>query len=134
MEVAAVAVQVDDRVPDELPGAVVGDVAAPLDVEDLDAAPLERLARGQEVLRPARAAEGDDRRVLAEEERVGHLASLAPAGEVALERQRLGVGDAAEVANDEPHRRQHGETCLHGPVTGPAGARRRLVRGRWSTA
>jgi hypothetical protein len=49
MEVAAVALEIDDWIADELTRTVEGDVATALDLEQLDPTLLEVLGRGEHV-------------------------------------------------------------------------------------
>jgi hypothetical protein len=56
--------EVEDGVSDELAGAVEGDVAAAVGLEDLGAAAGEGFGGDEEVFGPAAAAEGVDGRVL----------------------------------------------------------------------
>ena len=65
-------VEQHDRVGDELAGAVIGDVAAALDLDDLDVAGREHV-----LLRLAAAAEREHVRMLDDDQRVGRLADLA---------------------------------------------------------
>ena len=58
------AAQVEDGVGDELAGAVKGHVAAAIDLMQLDSLLGEKLGRGENVLQPRIAAQGDDRRML----------------------------------------------------------------------
>jgi hypothetical protein len=86
---------------------VVRHVAAALDLEHLDAAAPQRLRVEGEARLARPAAEGDDRRVLEEEEEVGDLAAgEAVLGEAALEGEGVAVGHRAEIG--------HGEKTTHG--------------------
>ena len=68
--------QVDDRVADELPRSMEGDVAAALDLVDLDASRRERGARNDQMLFLRRASKGHNRWVLDEQQEV--LRELTP--------------------------------------------------------
>ena len=70
MQVAAVSLEIDDRIADELPGPVERDVAATLDLEQLDPPRREQLGRREEVPLLRRAAERDHRRMLDEQQHV----------------------------------------------------------------
>ena len=70
VQVALVALEIDDRIADELSGAVERHVAAALDLEQLDAARREQLWRREKILLLRRAAERDDRRMLDEEQHI----------------------------------------------------------------
>ena len=91
VQVALVVAQEKDRVADQLSGAVVGDVAAPLDLEDRDP------VGGQQVLFVRAAAGGDDVGVLDEQQSVGDLVLLARAHQLALLRPDLPELTGAEV-------------------------------------
>ena len=86
VEIRPMVPQIEDRIADQLAGAVEGDVAAALDLEDLDpaAARARSGAMGRLVARVPRP-EGDDRRMLHQEQHVlGELALDPPAPELAL--------------------------------------------------
>ena len=94
--------QADDRVGDELPRPVVGDVAAAVALDDLDVHPPQLGVARQDVppRRLGAASEGQDVAVLDEEER------LPPAGQdvgvgLLLPPPGVAVGEDAEV--DGPH-------------------------------
>ena len=98
LEVAAVAAhvpavpgQVENRVADELPGPVVGRLAAAIDLDDLD---LRALGHVHLALLGA-APERDRRRVLEQEDGVGKRPRPDRLGERALQRERLAVVDRA---------------------------------------
>ena len=98
-----VAAEIEDGVADELAGAVVGDVAAAVDLVDLDAAAGKELVGGEDVGAGGVAAEGEDRRVLEEEERVADGAGFARGDDLSLDAQAFGVGDAAELEEVDVH-------------------------------
>jgi hypothetical protein len=82
----AAALQVENWIPDDLAGAVEGDVAATVGLDDVGAAPLELVRRDKKVLRADAAAEGVHRWVLYKHEgivstttyRGGHSFLLLP--------------------------------------------------------
>ena len=86
-DVAAVAVQVEDRVADELPGAVVGRFAAAVGLDDLDVDAV------REVELPVHGApaDGDHRGMLEQDDGVGDRALQHLGRKRALERPRLRV-------------------------------------------
>ncbi len=89
--------EIDDRVTHELARTVEGDIAAPLDLEQLDSFALQKLRRGNEVLLFTAAAQGDDGRVLDEQEHVlRDGARNSVSRDAALKLQRLAVGQATE--------------------------------------
>ena len=65
--------EVENRVADQLPRAVEGDVAAAVDVKELRAHRFERRLRDEQVLRTAALAERIDRRMLHQKDRAGIL-------------------------------------------------------------
>jgi hypothetical protein len=70
VKVAFVPLEIDDRIPDQLAFAMERDIAAALDLEQLDASSAEKLRRRQKVLLLRGAAERDDRRMLEEQQDV----------------------------------------------------------------
>ena len=103
VHVAPIRLEVDDRIADELPGAVIGHVAAATRLVHLDAPGREHLRRRDDVRAGAVRfhAERDDVRVLEQKKDVGDPARLAILHECALQRERLGVGHDAEPAHFE---------------------------------
>ena len=91
--VAAVAVEVEDRVADELARPVEGGLAAAVGLDDLDLGALGHV----QLLVAGAAAERDHRRVLEEDHRVGDRALRDRGGERALELPGLEVRRLAEV-------------------------------------
>ena len=87
LHVAAVAVEVEDRVADELAGPVERGLAAAVGLDDLDPGALGHV----HLLVVGAAAERDHRRVLEEDHRVGDRALRDRGGERALELPRLAV-------------------------------------------
>jgi hypothetical protein len=71
---------------------VIGDIAAALDLDDLDVARPEQICQ-----RPLPAPDRDDVRVLDDEQRVARLAPLPRRHLLELVRVRLAVAEAAEV-------------------------------------
>src|SRR6185437_8887891 len=97
MQVALVALQVDDWVADELSGPVERDVAPALDLEQLHASRREQRRRREQIPLLGRAAEGDDRRVLDEQQQVLLERARDPvARHAALQLERVAVGDESE--------------------------------------
>ena len=88
--------QPDDRVGDELARAVVRDLAAALDPDDLDAAACELVGTGEDVAVLGVAAEGQDRGMLEEQQPIADQAVGASRGELLLERPRLAIRDPPE--------------------------------------
>ena len=111
MHVAAVGTQIEDRVADELSGAVVGDVAAATGFEDLDAARGELLGRRHDVSARRRQldAERQDVRMLQQQQRVGDAVRAALLDERAL--QLDGLARRRRVRDDAREARASG--CLY---------------------
>ena len=97
-DVALPIAEVEDGVDDELAGAVVGDIAAAVGVDELDARLREELFGGEEVFAMTVAAHGDDVRVFEEEKLVRDEAGFALGHEFLLQGEGLAKGDAAQVA------------------------------------
>jgi hypothetical protein len=93
----AQAAEIEDRVADQLAGAVVGHVAAAVDLVEGDAAAFEQLVRCQNVGTVGVTAQGEHGRVLQQQEHVADAILLAEIDELGLETQGLGVVDAAEI-------------------------------------
>ena len=93
----AEAAEVEDGIADELAGAVIGDVAATVDFVEGDAAAGEELVGGQDVGAIGVAAEGEDGRVLEEQQDVFDAALEAEVDQLRLEAEGFVVGDAAEI-------------------------------------
>jgi hypothetical protein len=97
---------------------VIRDLAAALDAEDLDASPPEVARAREDVAVLGVLAEGEDRLVFEEEQRVGDLAGDPGVDEPPLERPRVAIGDPPEP------RRGDGVECLirvrRAPLTSPS--------------
>ncbi len=104
-----IAAEIEDGVADELAGAVVGDVAATIDLVDLDAAACEQFVTGEDVGAGGIAAEGENGWMLEKDERVPDGTGFACRDEFGLDVQAFGVRGAAELK----------EMQVHGLVTGP---------------
>ena len=112
-DVTAVGVEVDDRVADELAGAVVGDVAAAAGLVDFEAARAEELGRHEHVIDLGGATQREDRLVLEQEQRVRDLAALPRGLQALLELVRGPVGDATEpMYVERAHERSCGRIAL----------------------
>ena len=96
-DVAPMLGQIQDRIADDLAGAVVGDVATAIAGMEFHVFLREQLVRDAQIVARAVAAEGDDVRMLAEEQHVGNGAGLAGGDELALQFVRRGVGDQAVI-------------------------------------
>ena len=111
MHVARVArAEVDDRVADQLPGRVVGDVAAARHLEQLDPARGQRVLGDEQMLAARAAPERDDRGVLEQQQRVAALAAPTRRDQLVLERERIAVGDLSELLHRERHNARGGNS------------------------
>ncbi len=91
-------VEADDRVADDLSGAVVGDVAAAIGADEIDAEELELFFGPNEVLLgSATDSEGEDGRVFDEDEGVGDFFLLAEFQAFLLALPCFAVGKVAPV-------------------------------------
>ena len=113
-----------DRIADELAGAVVGQQAAAVDVDDLDALLLVPRRREREVAVAGPAAARVDGRVLEQQQEVRQLVGLAPRPHGLLEGERLAVGDRSEADDPQLGARGAGGAVSH-PCPPPGGGARR---------
>src|SRR5690606_23594901 len=95
-------VEFDDGITDQLPGAVEGDVATPVDFVDLRPGRLDYLTCGEEIGAVTVATDREDRRVFDQEE----IVVLGPAADPALvecllEIPGLGIGQLAQPPGPE---------------------------------
>src|SRR5687767_2959177 len=103
MHVAAIGLQIEDRVADNLARSVVRDVAAASRLRDFDAELRETLGRGQHIGTAAVAlhAKRDDRGMLQQDQEIWNAAGAALLDELALKCQSLAVGNETETADLE---------------------------------
>ncbi len=94
MQIPFALAELEDGIAHQLPGTVVGDVAAPLDFVK------RRVADRQQVFAVRAAAGRDDVRVLDQEQRVRDLVLLPRHHQLALHRPHLAEVAGAEI--DEP--------------------------------
>jgi len=101
VDIAPVGLEVDDWIPNDLPGSVLRHIAAASGLEHVDPQLTEPLARGDDVgaTTITTNAKSDDRRMLKEEEQVGNPPRLAFLHQGALEGERLPVRNHAEAPN-----------------------------------
>ena len=90
--------QIDNRVADNLAGAVVSDVAAAVDLEEFDAQLGQAVAAEQHVFQAAVAAQGQHMRMFEQQELVTDFAGFAAGLQGLLQGPGVGEGDAAEFA------------------------------------
>jgi hypothetical protein len=102
MHIAAIGTKVDDRVPNELAGSVVGDVAAASRHVDFNAAVREQLAAREDMRAPAVALhpERQHMRMLHEQEHVVDMSRPTLLDQLALKRERLAVRNHPETSDD----------------------------------
>jgi hypothetical protein len=110
--VAPLGAKIEDRVRHELTRTVIGDVAAAPRFLEVDAEGFEARAGGEHVLRLRRAAEGDDRLVLEQEERVAHVAPDPRVEEPLLQGVRSIVADTPEPVGGEASHRDRAARAL----------------------
>ena len=93
MHVAAIGVEIDDQVSDDLAGAVIGDVAAPAGFEYADVPRGQFLARGQDVSAAAVAADAErqDRRMFDKQKQIVDRPCTPLLDQAVLEGERLPV-------------------------------------------
>src|SRR5260370_24616386 len=97
MEILVVLRQVDDGIPDQLSWTMERDVAAALDLEQIDPASRQHPFVGEEMCRLARATKGHHRVVLDEEQRVRPRPRDPLSGDLTLQREDLGVQPAPQI-------------------------------------
>ena len=101
MHIAAIGPQIENGITDELPGAVIRDVAAAARFMNSDAALVEFVRRGEEVrLRRVQLhAERDDVRMLQQQEKIGHRTRAPLLHQRALQLHGIRVWHDAEPAD-----------------------------------
>ena len=101
VHVAAIRPQVQDGIADDLPGAVIGDVAAAARLVHLDLPRGEQIGRGDQVRsrRIGLDAKRDDMRVLEQEKEIGHAPGPPLFDERALHIAGSGVGNDAKPSD-----------------------------------
>ena len=100
-DVAAVGAEVEDRIADQLAGAVVGHLAAAVALGDLDPPRRQRRRRGDHVAGRGVPPQGVDVGMLEQEQVLRPRPPLDAVAGGELHRQGLGVGDLAEKAGAE---------------------------------
>lgn len=97
MNVTAMISQIQDRIPHQLAGAVIGHVATALDFVKLDSQRGKRRFRDAEVRLLPGSSKGDHRRMLDKKQDIPQ-AFLRPKGcQPSLQGERVGVGHKSEV-------------------------------------
>src|SRR5579883_1844779 len=101
VDIAAVAIEIEDGIADDLAWAVIGDIAAAIGFAEFDAFLTKDVLGSEKMFLVGAAAEGDDMRVFTEEENVVDEAGFAGGDEALLESvSGIPAGDS-EVANEE---------------------------------
>ena len=104
--------QGQDRIGDQLARAVIGDLAAALDPDDLDPPPGEQVGLRPDERLVGMAAEGQDGGVLEEQELVGDRPGDPRVDELALQRPGGAVVDPAEPVDVDLSRPIGGEPSV----------------------
>ena len=101
VHIASIGFEVDDWVTDDLPGPVIGDIAATPGLEHFDAARRERFRRRQDVRTSTIApdAQGQNRRVLDQQQDIWNAIRATLFDESALQRQRFVIRYRPEPPN-----------------------------------
>lgn len=111
-------IEIHDRISDELPGGVIGDVAAAADLEDLDARRAHLFLGALEVPTIRAPAEGHDRWMLEQEQTIAAATRQSIRHRLLLELECLCVGLESEPIDRE--------AMLGGAIVCPLGVRPRL--------
>jgi hypothetical protein len=97
MKVLTMALEIDDWIANQLARTVECHIAAPLDLEQLDATTLQKLRRSGEILFLRRPSERDDRRVLHQEQYIlRNCAGNPVTRDAALQLERFRVRHPSE--------------------------------------
>src|SRR5262245_31745680 len=99
MQVAAIRLQVEDGITDELTRSMIRDVSATTGLEQLDAEQTALLVINQNVRLVRAGAERDDVRVLEQEKLIGDFVGTTLFDQALLQVERIAVGDCSEEAN-----------------------------------
>src|SRR5512138_1900550 len=99
VDVAAIRPEIDDGIPDDLAGSVVGDVAAASGLVHLDAAGRKRFGRREDVTTATIAAYAKRQyvRMLDEQEQIADVIRAPLFNERPLQRERLGIAHHPET-------------------------------------
>ncbi len=101
-----IAAQIDDRIPNQLTGPVIRNVAPAIDLMQLNAALRKEFIRGNDI-RPHRVPpKSKHRRMLQQQQRIGDKVLLACRNNLLLDRKRLPVMYAAEMEEVDVHMRR----------------------------
>lgn len=101
VDIAADAIEIEDRITDELAGAVIGNITAAIGFSKLDSFLAKNMFGGEEIFLAGVAAEGEDVRVLAEEKDVFNPSGFAGGDNALLEFVGCIPGADSEIADEE---------------------------------
>jgi hypothetical protein len=103
MDVAAIGAEIENRVPDDLSGTMIRNVAAAPRLVDLDAEVGKPFSRGDDVRAAPVAldAQRDDRRMLKEKEEINDASRAPLLDQRPLHGKGISVGNEAKTANFE---------------------------------
>ena len=101
--------EIEDRISDKLPGAVIGDVAAAIDFVERNAAAREQFVGGDHVGTMGIAPQREHRRMLQQQEGVPDSLLVAEFYELLLQRETAIVFHSAEIEITEHMRLLHCE-------------------------
>ena len=103
MYVTSIGPEIEDRITNDLAGAVIGDISAATSLVDCNPEGGKPLVRRDDIATRDLAAntERDDRRVLEEEKKIGNAVCPALFDELALQRKCLVVRHHAETTDFE---------------------------------
>jgi hypothetical protein len=101
MNVAAIRIEIDDWIADNLTGAVIRDVASTSGLDDVDPSCSEHVGRRQDVRSTELAldAERNDRRMLEQQEQVAHAARATLRDKGLLQREAFSIRNPAPPTN-----------------------------------
>jgi hypothetical protein len=101
VEVFSMTGKVDNRVSDQLPWTVEGNIAPPFDLPNLNPLRLQNLLVTEEMLALRAPTEGDHRRMFEEQKAVLHFAPYPRRGTLSLKPERLPIVHPSEPVHLE---------------------------------
>jgi hypothetical protein len=101
VQVLPVALEVEDRIPDELARAVKGDISPALDLKQVHASSSQEFRRGEKMRRLCPATKRDHGRMLNEQQDIiADLSGDHPSRDLALELEGGRIRHDTEVGNE----------------------------------
>ena len=97
------AAQIEDGIPDKLSGAVVGDIAATVDLVYLHAARSQKFISGQNVRAAGVSSQCQHWRMFQKQQNIADALLMTQFDECFLQRQPCGVIKASEIENRKDH-------------------------------